>query len=175
MSPSLFRGWRASGGWQFAAILAAPLVFGCSPPSDPAGPWRPPEPEPIRLAFDGTVLGADGVPPEQRLAEDIHVTMTPTLVTAGGETLVGAEVAVQLAPGWFLDERGLRFERNNELHVEGAYRREGGKIVVIASRVGKKGTPVVELRDEQGKPLWPETPEAAPSGSSTWPIEPTPK
>ncbi len=158
-----------------AGVALAQLVVGCSPPVDPAGPWRPPEPEPIRLAFDGTVLGADGVPPEQRVAEDVHVTVTPTLVTSGGETLVGVEVAVQLAPGWFLDERGLRFERNNEVHVEGAYRREGGKIIVLATRVGKKGTPVVELRDEQGKPLWPESPAAAPSGTAPGPIKPTPK
>ncbi len=169
MSLSLSRGWRT------AALLGLPLVIGCSPPpSDPNGPWRPPEPEPVRLAFDGTILGADGVPPERRLAEDVHLTVTPTVVTSGGETLVGVEVSVQLAPGWYLDERGLRFEHDNEVHVEGAYRREGGKIIVLATRIAKKGTPVVELRDEKGNPLWPVTPPSA-SGDTTGPIKPTPK
>lgn len=159
------------------ALFLVPLLAACSPPSDPNGPWRPPEPEPIRLAFDGKVLGADGVPLEQRVAENVHLSVTPTVVTSGGQTLVGIEVAVNLAPGWYLDQRGLHFERNSEVHVEGPYRREGGKIVVLATRVSQ-GTQVVELRDEQGNPLWPVTPpadSAAPSTSTTWPIKPTPK
>ena len=174
MRTSLFRRWRDSA-WV-GALCLVPLVAACSPPSDPRGPWRPPQPEPTRLAFDGKVLGADGIPPEQRLAENVHLSVTPTIVTSGGETLVGIEVAVQLAPGWYLDQRGLHFERNTEVHVEGPYRREGGKIIVIATRVSK-GTQVVELRDESGKPLWPEAPppDGSAAPTSTWPIKPTPK
>lgn len=148
--------------WLCAALIAAPLATGCSPPTDPDVPWHAPRPEPVHLAFDGRILGADGVPPEQRLAENVQLTVTPTVVTSGGETLVGVEVAVQLAPGWYLDERGLRFERNAELHVEGPYRWEGGKITVYATRVGK-GAQVVELRDEKGQPLWPERGRAKPA------------
>lgn len=173
MRSSLFRRWLHSA--RVGALCLVPLFLGCSPPSDPRGPWRPPEPEPTRLAFDGKILGADGIPPEQRLAENVHLSVTPTIVTSGGETLVGVEVAVQLAPGWYLDQRGLHFERDSEVHVEGPYRREGGKIIVIATRVSK-GTQVVELRDESGKPLWPETPPAgSASPSSPGPIKPTPK
>ena len=177
MSPSLLRRWLSPA--CAAALLLVPLAAGCAPPSDPNGPWRPPEPEATRLAFDGKILSANNVPPSQRLAENVRLSVTPTVVTRGGETLVGVEVSVQLAPGWYMDERGLHFERNSEVHVEGPYQREGGKIIVYATRVSK-GTQVVELRDEKGRPLWPEqgaTPptavpgEAAPPG----PTQPTPK
>jgi hypothetical protein len=155
--------------WLSAAVLAA-AITGCSPPGAEA-PWRAPEPEPIRLAFDGKILGADDVAPEQRLGENVHLTVAPTVVTSGGETLVGVEVSVHLAPGWYLDERGLRFERNSELHVEGPFRREGNKITVYATRVGK-GTQVVELRDEKGRPLWPERGAAEPPAKPTAPPPP---
>lgn len=172
MRSSLFRRWRVSA-WA-GALSLFPLVAACSPPSDPRDPWRPPEPEPIRLAFDGKILGADGVPPEQRVAENVHVSVTPTVVTSGGQTLVGVEIAVNLAPGWYLDQRGLHFERDSEVHVEGPYRREGGKIIVVATRVSQ-GTQVVELRDEQGNPLWPVTAPEGSAAPSTGPIKPTPK
>jgi hypothetical protein len=169
MATLFSRPWRASV--CFAALLAA-----CSPPVEPEGPWRPPEPEPVRLAFDGKILGVDNVPPEQRLAENVHLTVTPTIVTSGGSTLVGVEVSVELAPGWYLDERGWSAGRNNELHVEGPYRREGGKIIVLATRVAR-GAQVVELRDEQGNPLWPSPAgQGAPeSTAAPGPIKPTPK
>lgn len=185
MVPSLLPRWLSRA--CAAALIAAPLAAGCSPPTDPNGPWRPREPEPIVVAFDGKVLGADGVPTEQRLAENVHLTVAPTVVTSGGETLVGVEVSVQLAPGWYMDERGLRFEQNSEVHVEGPFRREGGKIIVYATRVGR-GTQVVQLRDEKGQPLWPaqgagatgtspapDTSAAPGTSSSPWPIKPTPK
>lgn len=159
--------------WLSPAAVGAAVLWSmaaCVPATDPEGPWRPREPEPIIVAFDGKVLGADNVPPEQKLAETVHISVAPTKVGGEGGISLGGAISVQLAPGWYLDQRGLGFTKNSEIHVEGPYLREGGKLLVIATRVSKGGE-VIELRDAQGRPLWPTDGSSAPSG----PIKPTPK
>jgi hypothetical protein len=54
----------------------------------------------------------------------------------------GTPLRVDLGPGWYLDEHGLRFSKDDQVEVEGRReRRESGE-VVVARRVRKDGKTV---------------------------------
>ena len=91
---------------------------------------------------DGQVLGVDGIPPERALAQNLRVT-----VRSGPEPVV-----VELAPGWYLERKGLRLERNQSIAVDGTVDRE--RNLFIARRV-RANSVSVELRDAEGRQLWP--------------------
>jgi hypothetical protein len=91
---------------------------------------------------DGQVLGVDGVPAERRLAENLRVTLR-----SGADPVV-----VELAPGWYLEQKGLRFEREQSVAVEGTV--DPGRNVLVARRV-RANSISVELRDAEGNALWP--------------------
>ncbi|MCC6217203.1 MAG: hypothetical protein IT376_20255 [Polyangiaceae bacterium] len=99
--------------------------------------------------LDGQVVGADAVAPGDRLAASARVT-----VRAGDRS-----VRVELAPGWVLDERGLRLGEGDPVLLRG--RRVG--TTFQAWEVTKSGR-TVRLRDEQGAPTWPATPPAGDAG-----------
>lgn len=99
--------------------------------------------------LDGQVVGADAVPPGDRLAESARVT-----VRAGDRS-----VRVELAPGWVLDERGLRLGEGDPVLLRG--RRVG--TTFQAWEVTKSGR-TVRLRDERGAPTWPAAPPPGDGG-----------
>jgi len=94
------------------------------------------------LSVDGTVVGVDRRSASEQLSGGLRVTLQPE----GRPT-----VLVELAPGWFLDQQGLRFSERDRLTVEGTSR--PGDPMVFATRV-TKGTKRFTLRDEDGRPLW---------------------
>jgi hypothetical protein len=118
------------------AVAAALAACAAAPPGPPAGT------PPFVRTVDGQVLGVDGVPPERRLAENLRLTLR-----SGSEPVV-----VELAPGWYLEQRGLRFERNQSIAVDGTVDRE--RNLIVARRV-RANSVSVELRDDAGKALWP--------------------
>lgn len=77
------------------AVLLGAICLACgssnsdAPLRSPTLDYRPPPP----VTADGEVVGADGVPPGDKLEEG-----------PGGGTKPG------LAPGWKVDERGLRYD-----------------------------------------------------------------
>ncbi|HEY3235260.1 MAG TPA: hypothetical protein VGJ84_11095 [Polyangiaceae bacterium] len=96
--------------------------------------------------MDGTVLGADNASPETQLNQNLKITVRP------GD---GNPIVVELAPGWYLAEHGLRFSRDDRVTVEGT---ENEKQVLVAKRV-QKGQTRVRLRTDLGEPVW-ESPDA---------------
>lgn len=62
-------------------------------------------------------------------------------------------IRVELAPGWYLDEQGLRFSREEQVSVEGRRERRAGDEVIVARRL-RRGTETIELRDEFDRPRW---------------------
>jgi hypothetical protein len=84
---------------------------------------------------DGRVLGTD-----TGSAPSPDTTVRVILQPDGAKPIV-----VELAPGWYLDRRGLHFSERQRLQIEG--HREG---------TGDNGTFVArfELRDESGAPVW---------------------
>lgn len=89
----------------------------------------------------GTIVGVDNVSTEDQLARGLRVTVQD------GER----KVLVDLAPGWYLNQRGLHFSERDRLSIEG--RTNASDPVIAATRV-TKGTTSVELRDDAGRPLW---------------------
>jgi len=79
----------------------------------------------------------------------------------GGSTLriesVGETLTVTLGPGWFFFQQQADFRIADKLMVRGSkMKTREGKTYLVAARITNKRTEkVLELRDENGRPLWP--------------------
>jgi hypothetical protein len=131
----------------WAAVVAG--LGGCGPPGLPPLVERgkpsahAARAEPL-VTVDGEVMGVDRVPTEDKLAGGIRVSLA-----ASGR----APVEVHLAPGWYLDERGLKLVEREHVRVLGTPSVRVGRTTVVAWEV-RKGGETYRLRDERGKPLW---------------------
>lgn len=139
---------RSGFGALLVAVLTSVLLAvascGEAPPTPRAALGRPPI-----SAADGEVMGVNEVPVNDWLNQNLRVTVRP-----GNEEIV----EVELAPGWYLEQNGLRFEPGDRIVVEGTTRTREG--VLVAERV-RKGNTTVLLRNASGEPLW-RTPDAGP-------------
>ncbi|MBI3202619.1 MAG: hypothetical protein HYZ29_13850 [Myxococcales bacterium] len=128
--------------WVSLVVLAS----ACGPSIPPGGPGEPgTAPARAPAAVEGEVLGVDHVAPTDRLASGVRLRLQP------GASEV---VVIDLAPDWYLNERGISFSRAERVRVEGARVEQSGRIVIYATRV-RKGGKTVELREPgSGKPLW---------------------
>jgi len=79
---------------------------------------------------------------------------------------------VRLAPGWYLDQKGLHFSPSERVEVRGVRMEVQGEPALVAEQI-KKGGKVVRIRDERGRPLWRPRPVPATGGSSA-PAAPAP-
>jgi hypothetical protein len=123
---------------RFIPIFSVVFAIGCAPPVPPV-PGQ--DPGSAITSVDGEVVGVDRVSPSDRLASGVRVTLRPE----GSPVVV-----VDLAPDWYLSERGLKIERADRMKVQGKSR---GGAIVYARTVEASGHSV-ELRDAQGQPLW---------------------
>lgn len=120
------------------------LLSACSPfQPHPAGSASE---SPAITSVDGEVMGVDRTPPADKLASGVRVTLQ-------GEG--SPAVVVDLAPDWYLSQKGLSFGRADRMKVQG---RTGPSSVVYATHVEKSGKTVV-LRDASGRPLWGKPPQ----------------
>jgi hypothetical protein len=60
---------------------------------------------------------------------------------------------VHLGPQSFIQGKNFPLAKGDEIDVTGSRFEEGGEANLVAREV-RKGDAVLELRDEQGKPLW---------------------
>jgi hypothetical protein len=81
---------------------------------------------------DGTVVGVERSSPEDPVTH-VHLVIQPTS---------GTPLRVDLGPGWYLDEHGLRFSKNEIVGVEGRRETRAGELVIVADRVRKDGKTV---------------------------------
>jgi hypothetical protein len=130
------------GGMLSRALWLASLVTlsaACGAPREPAPPVQPAPP----FSTDGRVIGVERKSPDDPGAY-VHL-----LVAADGER----PIRVELAPGWYLDQQGLRFSREERVSVEGHRERRAGDEVVVARRL-RRGAETIELRDDHDRPRW---------------------
>jgi hypothetical protein len=118
-----------------AAVLLA--TGACAPPILPLPPASA-----AMSRTDGNVVRVDGAP-----NSDPDANVRLVVQTEGGI------VHVELAPGWYLDERGLRFSKEEAISIDGRHQVKNGEDVVVAHRIRSKSA-TVELRDEREQPVW---------------------
>lgn len=117
---------------------------GCQPrvPPHAPGPWT----QPARagsVVAEGVVLSVERPRPEDSQAY-VHVVLEPS----GGQP-----VRLVLAPGWYLDREGIRFDPRDPLRVEGKRASEEGTTTIVVERL-QQGERSYVLRDEQERPAW---------------------
>jgi hypothetical protein len=114
-------------------ILVITLVAACSSTVERQPGPRPSDATPSYVA-GGTVLGVERASPTDP-ATHVHL-----ILQASG----GSPVRVDLGPGWYLDEQGLRFSKDDVVEVEGEPKQRAEGNVLVARRV-RKGGKTVEL------------------------------
>jgi hypothetical protein len=132
-------------------LLLCLAAVGCAPAVGPQpfdireGQFVPAEYSQPTTA-DGEVLGVDRQSPSRELAEGLTVRLR-----AGGAD----PVVVQLAPGWYLEQNGIGYGPSERVVVRGRRAQRAGSPVFVATEI-QSGDRWIPLRDEQGRPLWPQ-------------------
>jgi len=62
-------------------------------------------------------------------------------------------LTVYLGPGWFVEQQGLKIASLDQVQVTGSRIMVQGKAALLAGEI-RKGNQVLQLRNEQGQPLW---------------------
>lgn len=135
-------------------VLSVLLVAACGSPQR-ASPERPGaydrhQPPPT-ASFDGEVVGVDRTGPADALGTNVRLVLR----SQGSDP-----ITVELAPGWYLEEKGLAFSNNERLRVRGprSAADDGGRTVVAWEIQTTRGS--WQLRDEQGRPIWQQSNDA---------------
>jgi hypothetical protein len=93
--------------------------------------------------LEGVVSSVERPSPDDSKAY-VHVVLTPSDRNP---------IRLVLAPGWYLDEQGLRLAPNDSLRVEGRHTQEGGAPAFVVRRL-ERGERAYELRDAREQPKW---------------------
>ncbi|MGE0327071.1 MAG: hypothetical protein AB7K71_02835 [Polyangiaceae bacterium] len=120
-----------------SAVFAAALLVSsvsCGPPTTPI-----PGASAARSSIEGRVTRIERAP-EDDLQQNVRITVAVD---------DGSELDIDLAPGWVLDEQGLRLEKEDAVAIE-ARSVAGG---LEATSIRSSG-PRIDLRAQDGKPLW---------------------
>ena len=132
---------RASGAVALLLGVALAPSLACAPVSYSPPPSRPAD-APVSTA-DGRIIGVERGSPSDPAAY-VHLIVQP-----GSD----APIRVELGPGWYLDEQGLRFSKDEIVSVQGRSEVRANSSVFVARSI-RKGEETIELRDEHGQPKW---------------------
>jgi hypothetical protein len=143
----------------FSGILA--LLIAAAAWAQPAQP-----PPPAQPTLPGTGPGAAAPKPRMGMQYDPKsletVTGEVTQVQARGRRgkslnlLVKTDketLLVLIGPAFFLEEQKMALAAGDKVEVKGTRIKHPNQAMLIAGEL-KKGSQVVKLRDDQGKPLW---------------------
>lgn len=119
----------------FATAIAIAAAFGAST----AIAQRNYDPKTVETV-QGKVLSVETM---QQRGRGVHLTLQTDKET----------VAVHLGPSWYIDKQTPKIETNDTITVTGSRITFEGKPAIIAAQV-KKGNEVLNLRDENGIPVW---------------------
>jgi hypothetical protein len=125
--------------WLSSAIMACqPRPFPPELPRHPNGPIAD-----ASVSTRGLVVSVERPRPEDSKSY-VHV-------------LISAEdrqpIRLILAPGWYLDQHGIRFEPEQAVTASGKRAVHGGQPSIVVERIStSQGT--LLLRDEQDHPVW---------------------
>ncbi len=119
-------------------------ALGCQPPYLPPHPVVPDVPLPERrVSAQGLVLSVERPRPEDAQS------YVQVLIAPSGEQ----PIRLILAPGWYLDRQGIRFEPQQRVAAEGKRTVHQGQTSIMVERIAtEQGS--YELRDEQQQPVW---------------------
>jgi hypothetical protein len=118
-------GWKGSGGWGMGTAYGK--MF---------------NPETIET-LSGEVVSVDKIKPIRGMSYGIHLK----LKTDNGI------IPVHLGPAWFIENQDIKVEPKDKVEILGSRITFDGKPAVIAAKI-KKGDETLELRDENGFPVW---------------------
>jgi DNA helicase TIP49 (TBP-interacting protein) len=94
-------------------------------------------------ALAGEVVAVEKTIPMKGMSYGVHVELKTDKET----------VSVHLGPGWYIESLDTKIEKGDKIEVKGSRVTMMGEPAIIAAEV-KKDTSVLQLRDENGFPVW---------------------
>lgn len=91
----------------------------------------------------GTVVSIGPLSPGKNMSMGVHLLLN----TENGN------ISVHLGPSWYIDNQDIQISMDDNISVTGSKITYDGNQVIIAKEV-TKGDQVLNLRDENGYPLW---------------------
>ena len=95
------------------------------------------------MTLQGVVSSVERPRPEDGQAF-VHIVVTPSDTQP---------IRLVLAPGWYLEEQGIRFEPNQTVQASGKRVVENGRPSLVVQTL-RHGEQSYILRDESEKPVW---------------------
>ncbi len=117
--------WRGGGGWGMGSQYG-----------------RMYDPKTIETV-SGEVERVDMITPMKGMSSGVHLVV---------KTDKGP-ISVHLGPAWYIENQEVKIQPKDEVEITGSRVTFDGKPAIIAKEV-KKGDEVLNLRDENGYPVW---------------------
>ena len=93
--------------------------------------------------ISGEVVSVDIITPMKGMSNGVHL-----LLKTDKET-----ISVHLGPSWYIENQDIRINQKDKIEVKGSRITFDGKPAIIAAEI-RKGNEILQLRDENGYPLW---------------------
>jgi hypothetical protein len=93
--------------------------------------------------ISGEVVSIDIITPMKGMSNGVHL-----LLKTDKET-----ISVHLGPSWYIENQDISIKPKDEVEVKGSLITFDGKPAIIAAEL-KKGNEVLQLRDDNGYPVW---------------------
>jgi len=122
--------------------LLMAVLLGCQP-LPPQAPLQGQPSASGSMVTEGVISSVERPRPDDAQTF-VHVVVTP----AGKQP-----IRLVLAPGWYLDEQGIRFEPQQTLWVQGRHTLENGAPTIVVRSI-RQGERSYVLRDEHEQPAW---------------------
>lgn len=117
--------WKGSGGWGHGSKFNTMY-----------------DPKTVET-ITGEVTRIDEIRPMKGMSYGIHL-----MVKTDKE-----EISVHLGPAWFIENQDVKIEVKDKVEVKGSRITFSGNPAIIAAEI-KKGDETLNLRDENGYPVW---------------------
>ena len=130
---------------RLAALLLLTRLLACqSLASQAAPPLDVSQAGGSQISAQGTVLSVERPRPEDTQSF-VHLVIAP-----GDQK----PIRLALAPGWYLERQGIRFEPHENVRFEGRTVSHDGEETRVEVRRIEQGDRSYILRDEQNRPAW---------------------
>jgi len=93
--------------------------------------------------LSGEVISMDKIIPGKGMSYGVHFMLKTDKET----------ISVHLGPGWFIENQDMTIKLKDKVAIKGSRVTFDGKPAIIAAEV-KKGSSTLNLRDENGRPVW---------------------
>lgn len=117
--------WKGSGGWGMGTQYGRM--------------YNPKTAETI----SGEVTDVEKITPMKGMSYGVHLILKTDKET----------ISVHLGPGWYIENQDIKINKKDKIEIKGSRIIFEGKPVIIAAQI-TKGKEILELRDENGFPVW---------------------